>query len=804
MDPSTTLAVSGPLLLAAARCRDGRRGELRVPVCGPARPRLPRLPRRPRRSGRPARHGGAGPAAPLRTVARRRCGRAVRRRVHGGLRRDPGRRGLGRRRARRERGGAPAGRWGRHDRDGARVRRAASGAAEREAGALGAPRRSLGGPAAGRRLRPGLGAVHRPDPRGGGGGCGGHRRWVAARSCADPGLLRGARAAVRGHRARGSEGRACARLAAPPHARDPGLRWGAHGGSGAPAGQWPLGWAARPDAGVASPASPRCCSDVRPDREPGAARPGPGAARGRRPPRQRVGGAAQRLARAHRHAHGARAALPARARRAAGRAAPAALAQPDARRQVLHRLPVARPDARPPRLLRHLRRAVVRGDLPASDGVADRVCAPAHRRARQGAAGRARRGATQPRPDAAPRPRGPRHGDRRGRRTRAHPVARLAQRGAGGRARAHLLCGEGLPARARQPPFPPQSHRAARGVRGRQALRVRGPGHRHVRRRPVLQHRHPRLRLVPRGPARRRHRPHAVLRAGGRLPDPVPGQRPGQQLRRAHRLPDRRRPRGGRCRAVAPLRPVRQPPAAPRRRPGVPARERLRAPVHRDLPRRAAAHRRDPVASGGHGHPAVRGSHEVRAARRHRTTSSGAPASSPSPVCSPPPARAARSSRRCSRTCSTPRWPSTCCVATSAWTTGAASRSSRWTSRRSTPASWCGWRAPTSFPASRSPSTTARWCASTACRSGSTCRSATTPGRTTCSCSRSCCLPGSASRSTIRRRRFWARLTPADDGARTVVEVGGLARTDRAGYGEEFDRLRADLLQSHSEATKDT
>ncbi|GAA1285987.1 cytochrome c biogenesis protein ResB [Pseudonocardia aurantiaca] len=57
---------------------------------------------------------------------------------------------------------------------------------------------------------------------------------------------------------------------------------------------------------------------------------------------------------------------------------------------------------------------------------------------------------------------------------------------------------------------------------------------------------------------------------------------------------------------------------------------------------------------------------------------------------------------------------------------------------------------------------------------------------------------------TIRRRRFWARLTPADDGARTVVEVGGLARTDRAGYGEEFDRLRADLLKSHSEATKDT
>jgi cytochrome c biogenesis protein len=53
---------------------------------------------------------------------------------------------------------------------------------------------------------------------------------------------------------------------------------------------------------------------------------------------------------------------------------------------------------------------------------------------------------------------------------------------------------------------------------------------------------------------------------------------------------------------------------------------------------------------------------------------------------------------------------------------------------------------------------------------------------------------------TIRRRRFWARLTPTDDGARTVVELGGLARTDRAGYGEEFDRMRADLLEPPEES----
>jgi cytochrome c biogenesis protein len=51
---------------------------------------------------------------------------------------------------------------------------------------------------------------------------------------------------------------------------------------------------------------------------------------------------------------------------------------------------------------------------------------------------------------------------------------------------------------------------------------------------------------------------------------------------------------------------------------------------------------------------------------------------------------------------------------------------------------------------------------------------------------------------TVRRRRFWAKITPSGEG-RAVVEIGGLARTDRAGYGEEFDRLRADLL-----ARKDT
>ncbi|MGH3931385.1 MAG: cytochrome c biogenesis protein ResB [Pseudonocardiaceae bacterium] len=46
---------------------------------------------------------------------------------------------------------------------------------------------------------------------------------------------------------------------------------------------------------------------------------------------------------------------------------------------------------------------------------------------------------------------------------------------------------------------------------------------------------------------------------------------------------------------------------------------------------------------------------------------------------------------------------------------------------------------------------------------------------------------------SVKRRRFWVRATPAEpDG--TVVELGGLARTEAAGYGEEFDRIAADLL----------
>ncbi|GAB1508311.1 cytochrome c biogenesis protein ResB [Actinophytocola sp. KF-1] len=46
----------------------------------------------------------------------------------------------------------------------------------------------------------------------------------------------------------------------------------------------------------------------------------------------------------------------------------------------------------------------------------------------------------------------------------------------------------------------------------------------------------------------------------------------------------------------------------------------------------------------------------------------------------------------------------------------------------------------------------------------------------------------------IKRRRLWVRATPTKDGGGTVLVFGGLARTDQAGYGEEFSRLTEELL----------
>ncbi|MGH3517440.1 MAG: cytochrome c biogenesis protein ResB [Haloechinothrix sp.] len=65
-------------------------------------------------------------------------------------------------------------------------------------------------------------------------------------------------------------------------------------------------------------------------------------------------------------------------------------------------------------------------------------------------------------------------------------------------------------------------------------------------------------------------------------------------------------------------------------------------------------------------------------------------------------------------------------------------------------------------------------------------------------------LAGLAASLLVKRRRVWIRVTPAgaDDGdRRTVIEVGGLAKTDQAGYGEEFTAIAGELLGSKKRST---
>jgi cytochrome c biogenesis protein len=45
----------------------------------------------------------------------------------------------------------------------------------------------------------------------------------------------------------------------------------------------------------------------------------------------------------------------------------------------------------------------------------------------------------------------------------------------------------------------------------------------------------------------------------------------------------------------------------------------------------------------------------------------------------------------------------------------------------------------------------------------------------------------------VRRRRVWVRIQPAQAGT-VSVELGGLARTDNSGWGDEFERLTQRLL----------
>ncbi|MFH0411016.1 cytochrome c biogenesis protein ResB [Corynebacterium sp. L4756] len=47
----------------------------------------------------------------------------------------------------------------------------------------------------------------------------------------------------------------------------------------------------------------------------------------------------------------------------------------------------------------------------------------------------------------------------------------------------------------------------------------------------------------------------------------------------------------------------------------------------------------------------------------------------------------------------------------------------------------------------------------------------------------------------IKRRRIWIRLRPLDNGAGTSIEMAGLARTDRAGWSEEFDELYREFME---------
>jgi cytochrome c biogenesis protein len=55
----------------------------------------------------------------------------------------------------------------------------------------------------------------------------------------------------------------------------------------------------------------------------------------------------------------------------------------------------------------------------------------------------------------------------------------------------------------------------------------------------------------------------------------------------------------------------------------------------------------------------------------------------------------------------------------------------------------------------------------------------------------------------VRRRRVWVRLTPAADPPGTVnVELGGLARTDNSGWGDEFERLTERLLAGLGESSQ--
>ncbi|MDF2822961.1 MAG: ResB protein required for cytochrome c biosynthesis, partial [Mycobacterium sp.] len=50
----------------------------------------------------------------------------------------------------------------------------------------------------------------------------------------------------------------------------------------------------------------------------------------------------------------------------------------------------------------------------------------------------------------------------------------------------------------------------------------------------------------------------------------------------------------------------------------------------------------------------------------------------------------------------------------------------------------------------------------------------------------------------IRRRRIWVRISPAGPNGTVNVELGGLARSDNSGWGDEFEKLTERLLKGGS------
>jgi len=169
--------------------------------------------------------------------------------------------------------------------------------------------------------------------------------------------------------------------------------------------------------------------------------------------------------------------------------------------------------------------------------------------------------------------------------------------------------------------------------------------------------------------------------------------------------------------------------------------------------------------------------------------------------------------RRCSTATSSPRrsptspnppWPWTSCGANSAWTPDARSRSSRSISRWWTADAWSGWHGRICGSARASLSDDGTRISFDGVRRWVSLQVSHDPTQGWILGFAIAMFVGLGASLAVKRRRFWARVTPLDtdgdspaearDVRRSVVELGGLARTDQAGYGEEFTVISRDLL----------